>query len=376
MGAVDETWTKKELQAECKRRGIAGYSRLNKAALLRALQTAGVVMTSSATGRGGGGSSTNTQSKGPAELTVAELREECRRRGLQNVSKLKRDDLIRLLKGECPKRDNKKTSSSSTTTTGGAKPREATLEELRAECRKRGMTGFSHLKKQELILRMSDYKSADNDSKGVKASASVARGGKAARIRFLGRGGKEKQQQRARMKGPLRSRAQERFDAGPSPQDTPGFLYIYCESGGGGGGGGDDKIKEWKIGKTTLDPPERRMKQSAHNNRKAYTLRASWYVPWCGYVEKIVHLDLDDLKVVPGKEKSWDGGGREDGGTEWFRADIDVVEARVKLAIRMVAAREADEADLLGVQPAFCGMFRCGLPVRRRRRHEPKLGAI
>ncbi|CAM9703737.1 unnamed protein product [Ectocarpus sp. 8 AP-2014] len=372
MGAVDETWTKKELQAECKRRGIAGYSRLNKALLLRALQT-GVIMTPSATG-GGGGSSTNTQSKGPDDLTVAELREECRRRGLQNVSKLKKDELIRLLKGECPKRP----SSSSGTTPGEAKPREATLEELRAECRKRGMTGFSHLKKQELIRRMADYKSSDNGSKGVKASASVARGRKATRIMFLGRGGKEKQQQRARMKGPLRSRAQERFDAGPSPQDTPGFLYIYCESGGGGGGGGGggDKTKEWKIGKTTLDPPERRMKQSAHNNRKAYTLRASWHVPWCGYVEKIVHLDLDDLKVVPGKEKSWDGGGREDGGTEWFRADIDVVEARVKLAIRMVAAREADEADLLGVQPAFCGMFRCGLPVRRRRRLEPKLGAI
>ncbi|CBJ31363.1 expressed unknown protein [Ectocarpus siliculosus] len=371
MGAVDETWTKKELQAECKRRGITGYSRLNKASLLRALQT-GVVMTPSATGGGGGGgssSSTNTQSKGPADLTVAELREECRRRGLQNVSKLKKDELIRLLK------DNKKPSSSSGNTPGEAKPREATLEELRAECRKRGMTGYSHLKKQELIRRMADYKSSDNGSKGVKASPSVARGGKATRIRFLGRGGKEKQQQRARMKGPLRSRAQERFDAGPSPQDTPGFLYIYCESGGGGGGGGD-KTKEWKIGKTTLDPPERRMKQSAHNNRKAYTLRASWHVPWCGYVEKIVHLDLDDLKVVPGKEKSWDGGGREDGGTEWFRADIDVVEARVKLAIRMVAAREADEADFLGVQPAFCGMFRCGLPVRRRRRLEPKLGAI
>lgn len=35
-----------------------------------------------------------------------------------------------------------------------AKPRERTLEELRAECRTRGMTGFSHLKKNELIRRM------------------------------------------------------------------------------------------------------------------------------------------------------------------------------------------------------------------------------
>ncbi len=124
-----------------------------------------------------------------------------------------------------------------------------------------------------------------------------------------------------------------------------------------------NSVKEWKIGKTILDPPERRMNQSAQNNRKVYKLHASWYVPWCGYVEKIVHLDLDDLQIVPGKEKKWGAGGREDGGTEWFRTDIDVIEARVKLVIRMVAAREADEADSLGA-PAFCGLFRCGLPKR------------
>lgn len=207
---------------------------------------------------------------------------------------------------------------------------------------------------------------------------------------ILRRGGKEKelqQQQRARKKGPLRSRAQERFEAGPSPQDTPGFLYIYYEpgssssgsSGGGSGRADQSTTTEWKIGKTILDPPERRMKQSSQNNRKEYKLLACWYVPWCGYVEKIVHLDLDDLRVVPGKEKGWDGGGREDGGTEWFRTDIGVVEARVKLAIRMVAAREADETESLGA-PAFCGMFRCGLPMRgwgrRRRRREPQLAAV
>lgn len=41
MGPVDETWTKKEMQDECKRRGMTGYSRLNKASLLRALKTGG-----------------------------------------------------------------------------------------------------------------------------------------------------------------------------------------------------------------------------------------------------------------------------------------------------------------------------------------------
>lgn len=107
------------------------------------------------------------------------------------------------------------------------------------------------------------------------------------------------------------------------------------------------------------------MLQSASNNGKAYKLRASWRVPWCGYVEKVVHLDLDDLRIVPGKEKKG-GGGREDGGTEWFCGDVAVMEARIKLVIRMVAAREADAADSVGCAP-FCGMFRCGLPCMRRR---------
>lgn len=180
----------------------------------------------------------------------------------------------------------------------------------------------------------------------------------------LPRAGRRKQHARDN-KGPLRARAQERFDAGPTPLDTPGFLYVYFEPGGA-----ED---EWKIGKTTLDPPERRMLQSASNNRKIYKLRESWRVPWCGYTEKIVHLDLEDLRVVPGKEKR-DGGGTEDGGTEWFRGDIKDIEARVRLAVRMVAVRQADEADAAGAP--FCGMFRCGLPIPRRRRASRLVGDV
>ncbi|CAM9650349.1 unnamed protein product [Hapterophycus canaliculatus] len=347
MGAADESWTNKELQAECKRRGIVGYSGLNKALLLQALNTGRVV-----SGNGGGGGSSRNFDL--AKMTVAELKEQCRRRGLRNFSRLRKDELIGLLRG------GKESPSGGTKHGGSKKVPEPTLEELRAECRKRGMTGFSNLKKADLLRRMEDYESADkgNGAKAAGPGTQKKRGVRAI-LRREGKQRGERQQHRARMRGPLRSRAQTRFEAGPSPQDTPGFLYIYYEAGGGSA----DAVKEWKIGKTILDPPERRMHQSAQNNKKAYKLRASWYVPWCGYVEKIVHLDLDDFQVVPGKEKSWEGGGREDGGTEWFRTDIEVIEARVKLVIRMVAAREADEADLKGV-PAFCGMFRCGLPKR------------
>lgn len=37
---VDESWTKKELQDECRRRGLV-FSGKNKAALIRTLQTGG-----------------------------------------------------------------------------------------------------------------------------------------------------------------------------------------------------------------------------------------------------------------------------------------------------------------------------------------------
>lgn len=200
---------------------------------------------------------------------------------------------------------------------------------------------------------------AGREDEEEKVEVGGEEGGGRGRGRIRGPGGGERgvtgKGKDSRMYGPLRSRAQKRFDTGPTPLDTPGFLYIYSEPGGA--------VNEWKIGKTTLDPPERRMLQSARNNKKAYELKTSWYVAWCGYVEKIVHLDIDDLRVVPGKEKQG-GGEREDGGTEWFRGDFNVIEARVRLVLRMVAAREADEADVAGV-PCFCGLFRCGLPKRR-----------
>lgn len=102
--------------------------------------------------------------------------------------------------------------------------------------------------------------------------------------------------------GPLNVRAQERFDAGPAPSDTRGHLYIYYEADGAftsgtsradsNARGSHSGVREWKIGKTTRDRPERRMKQSAARNGKIYKLRASWEVPWCGFVEKVVHLDF------------------------------------------------------------------------------------
>lgn len=171
----------------------------------------GVVVTTAAAN----GSGTGSGAKDLTKMTVADLRDECRRRGLRNYSKLKKDELIRLLRGAleiCPRRENEKREqrercipilignrrtppvkvgitppafdlpqslsnllfcslspnpcdcfapvdpkgrpSEVGNNNSSAKPQERTLEELRAECRKRGMTGFSHLKKNDLIRRM------------------------------------------------------------------------------------------------------------------------------------------------------------------------------------------------------------------------------
>lgn len=48
----------------------------------------------------GNSSIDGSNNKDLAKLTVAELREECRRHGLRNVSKLKKDELISLLRGK------------------------------------------------------------------------------------------------------------------------------------------------------------------------------------------------------------------------------------------------------------------------------------
>lgn len=171
-------------------------------------------------------------------------------------------------------------------------------------------------------------------------------------------------------RGPLRPRAQEVFDAGPTENDAPGFLYAYYEPGA-------DGAKEWKIGKTTCDRAEDRMRQSATRNGKEYQLKGSWWVPWCGYTEKIVHADLEHLRLVPPKEKA-DGTGVEDGGTEWFRGDYRVIENRIRLAVRTVRARGADEGDAAALRASVampcCGIFLCGLPSRRQAAEDNRVG--
>lgn len=148
--------------------------------------------------------------------------------------------------------------------------------------------------------------------------------------------------------GPLSDLALKRVAKGPTSCDDPGYVYVLNENPGFGGGRADHSTSstEWKIGQT--DNLERRMKQIARKNGKVYELRAFWEVPWSLYVQKIVHADLDNFKLP---DKLGPTGVKEDGGTEWFGAEIGFIKARVELAV-VVAARYADEAESLGA-PSF-----------------------
>eukprot|EP00904_Undaria_pinnatifida_P010227 jgi/Undpi1/6334/HiC_scaffold_20.g08817.m1 len=101
MKLVDDSWTKKQLYAECKHRGIAGCSGLSKDGLIRTLNQGDATPSENFSTKKG------SRSK---DQTVLELRQECSRRGLRNFWKLKKAGLISLLKGMRKKEAKKKYS--------------------------------------------------------------------------------------------------------------------------------------------------------------------------------------------------------------------------------------------------------------------------
>lgn len=128
--------------------------------------------------------------------------------------------------------------------------------------------------------------------------------------------------------GPLQPIAQTAFDHGPTKNDKPGCLYVYSQYKG---------VKnEWKVGMTTQNPPERRVKDAERNNNTVYELKRSWPVCLPKFAEKIVHRELHSYSV----RRKLKEGGREwaDGGKEWFQVDYGIVEARIQLVVRMISA--------------------------------------
>lgn len=141
-------------------------------------------------------------------------------------------------------------------------------------------------------------------------------------------------QQTALRRGPLRPGAQKCFDNGPregkgpkgKDREGPGYVYVIHEP--------HSKVEEYKIGES--EDADRRMRQLGSRNSSAYATKHTLEVNHRKFVERVLQLDLDAVNVKPSKKKA--DGSRQDGGTEWFKADFRTIKARANLVKRMYDA--------------------------------------
>lgn len=169
---VNESWTKKELKAECGRRGLRSFSHLTKDCLIQLLNHG--------TYSGPPDDDAQAESDGEAEAKASDgdeeataevdvswtkkgLKAECSRRGLRGFSNLTKGDLIQLLNhgtGALPNDTTSQTSNSceaeddeQTTSDGEEEAVYAswTKKKLLEECRRRDYRYFMYLTKAELI---------------------------------------------------------------------------------------------------------------------------------------------------------------------------------------------------------------------------------
>lgn len=85
------------------------------------------------------------------------------------------------------------------------------------------------------------------------------------------------------------------------------------------------------------------MNATAKKNGTAYTLKKSWRVPLNGYAERVVHAEFHRCSV---RRKLKEGGSDwAEGGSEWFKTDYAVLEARTLLVLEMIEARCQKKTD-------------------------------
>ncbi len=119
-----ENLTRPQLFKICKEAGITGYSKLKKDELIRRCVTEGRKITP----------------KQEKELTRTELFKKCKEAGITGYSKLKKDELIRRCVTEVRK-------------TSPKQEKQLTRPELFKKCKEAGITGYSRLKNEDLIKK-------------------------------------------------------------------------------------------------------------------------------------------------------------------------------------------------------------------------------
>ncbi len=143
-----------ELREECKKKGITGYSGKTKDELIKLCSRSKKKASKK-------GSSTSNKKK---DKTVAELKEECKKKGITGYSGKKKDELIKLCSKATSGSKGKKKSSS--------KKKDMTVAELKEECKRKKITGYSGKTKSELIELCSRATSGSGKKSSSKKKSS------------------------------------------------------------------------------------------------------------------------------------------------------------------------------------------------------------
>ena len=152
-----DTMNLPELKAECKKRSIKNFSKLKKEQLVILLTTGQLPDAGENSDSGDNVESSNSESENTEEKTVdtmnlTELKAECKKRNIKNFSKLKKDQLLTLLTtGELPPSTVETVANAETVANVEKSISEMTLLELKAECKKRNIKNFSKLKKEDIV---------------------------------------------------------------------------------------------------------------------------------------------------------------------------------------------------------------------------------